>query len=45
MLDLTKGKNGAKNCPARKNRKKEDNDDITKEIPPQREPKRSSRKR
>ncbi len=32
MLELIKQKNGEKNWPARKNRKREDNDDFIKEI-------------
>jgi hypothetical protein len=34
MLELIKAKNGGKNCPARKNRKREDSDDFIKEIAP-----------
>jgi len=45
MLELIKGKNGEKNCPARKNRKREDSDDFRKEIAPLQTPRRSSKKR
>jgi hypothetical protein len=45
MLELIKGKSVAKNYSARKSRKREDNDDCIKEIPPHRAPKRSSKKR
>ena len=45
MLELIKGKNGEKNCPARKNRKREDNDDFIKEIARLQRPRRSSKKR
>jgi len=40
MLELIKGKNGEKNCPARKNRKREDSDDFRKEIAPLQTPRR-----
>jgi hypothetical protein len=42
---LIKAKNGKKNCPARKNRKREDSDDFIKEIAPLQTPRRSSKKR
>jgi hypothetical protein len=45
MLELIKGKNGEKNCPATKNRKREDSDDFIKEIAPLQTPRRSSKKR
>ena len=45
MLELIKPKNGEKNCPARKNRKREDNDDFIKEIVRLQTPRRPSRKR
>jgi hypothetical protein len=45
VLELIKGKNGEKNCPARKNRKREDSDDFRKEIAPLQTPRRSSKKR
>jgi hypothetical protein len=45
VLELIKLKNGGKNCPARKNRKKKDNYDFTKEITRLQTPRRSSRKR
>jgi len=45
MLELIKAKSDEKNCPARKSRKREDNDDFIKEIAPYRTPKRSSKKR
>jgi len=45
MLELIKAKNGGKNCPARKNRKREDNNDFIKEIAPLQTPRRSSKKR
>jgi hypothetical protein len=45
MLELIKPKNGEKNCPARKNRKREDNDDFIKEIARLQTPRRSSKKR
>jgi hypothetical protein len=45
MLELIKGKNGEKNYPARKNRKREDNDDFIKEIVRLQTPRRSSKKR
>ena len=45
MLELIKVKSGEKNYPARKSRKREDNDDFIKEIAPCRTPKRSSKKR
>ena len=45
MLELIKAKNGEKNCPARKNRKREDNDDFIKEIVRLQTPRRSSKKR
>jgi len=45
MLELIKPKNGEKNCPARKNRKREDNDDFRKEIVPLQTPRRLSKKR
>jgi len=45
MLELTKAINGAKNCPARKNRKREDSDDFIKEIALLQTPRRSSKKR
>jgi hypothetical protein len=45
MLELIKVKNGEKNCPARKNRTREDSDDFRKEIAPLQTPRRSSKKR
>ena len=46
MLGFIKAKSGEKNCPARKNRKGEDNDDfIIKEIVRLQTPRRSSKKR
>jgi hypothetical protein len=45
MLELIKGKNGGKNYPARKNRKREDSDDFRKEIVPLQTLRRSSKKR
>jgi len=45
MLELIKEKSDEKNCPARKSRKREDNDDFIKEIRPRQKPKRSSKKR
>ena len=45
MLELIKAKNGEKNCPTRKNRKREDSDDFIKEIAPLQTPRRSSKKR
>jgi hypothetical protein len=45
MLELIKGKNGERNCPATKNRKREDSDDFIKEITPLQTPRRSSKKR
>jgi hypothetical protein len=45
MLELIKAKNGEKNCPARKNRKRKDNDDFIKEIVHLQTPRRSSNKR
>jgi hypothetical protein len=45
MLELIKAKNGEKNRPARKNRKREDSDDFIKEIAPLQTPRRSSKKR
>jgi hypothetical protein len=45
MLELIKAKNGEKNCPARKNRKREDSGDFIKETAPLQTPRRSSKKR
>ena len=45
MLELIKAKNGEKNCPARKNRTREDSDDFRKEIAPLQTPRRSSKER
>jgi len=45
VLELIKPKNGGKNCPARKNRKREDNDDFIREIVRLQTPRRSSKKR
>ena len=45
MLELLKPKNGGKNCPARRNRKRKDNDDFIKEILPLQPPRRPSKKR
>jgi hypothetical protein len=45
MLELIKSKNGEKNCPARRNRKREDNDDFIKEIVRLQTPRRSRKKR
>jgi hypothetical protein len=43
--ELIKARNGGKNCPARKNRKREDSDDFRKEIALLQTPRRSSKKR
>jgi hypothetical protein len=45
MPELIKAKNGEKNCPAGKNRKREDSDDFRKEIAPLQTPRWSSKKR
>jgi hypothetical protein len=45
VLELIKPKNGGKNCPARKNRKKKDNYDFIKEIARLQMPRRSNKKR
>ena len=45
MLELIKAKKGEKNCPARKNRMREDSDDFRKGIAPLQTPRRSSKKR
>ena len=45
MLELIKAKSGEKNCPARKNRTREDSDDFIKEIVPLQTPRRSSKRR
>ena len=45
MLELIKAKNSEKNCPARKNRKREDSSGFIKEIVPLQTPRRSSKKR
>jgi len=45
MLELIKAKNGEKNCPARKNREREDSNDFIKEIVRLQTPRRSSKKR
>jgi hypothetical protein len=45
MRELIKAKNGEKNCPARKNRKRGGGDDLIKEIAPLQTPKGSSKKR
>jgi len=45
VLELIRLKNGEKNCPARKNRKREDSDDFRKEIAPLQTPRWSSKKR
>jgi hypothetical protein len=45
MLDLIKAKSDEKNCPARKSRKREDSDDLIKEIALRRTPKGSRRKK
>jgi hypothetical protein len=45
MLGLIKAKNGEKNCPARKNREREDSDDFIKKIAALQTPRRSSKKR
>ncbi len=45
VLELIKPKNGEKNWPARKNRKREDNDDFIKDIVRLQTPRRSSKKR
>jgi hypothetical protein len=34
MLEFITAKNGEKNCPGRRNRKKEDSDDLIREIVP-----------
>jgi hypothetical protein len=44
-LDLIKAKSGARNCPARKSRKREGNDDCIKGTAPQQTPKGSRRKK
>ena len=45
MVEPIKLKNGEKNWPARKNRKREDNDDFIKETLRLQTPRRSSKKR
>jgi len=45
MLELLKATNGGKNCLARRNRKRKDNDDFIKEILPLQPPRRPSKKR
>jgi hypothetical protein len=45
VLELIKAKNGKKNCPARKSRKREDSGDFIKEIVLLQTPRRSSKKR
>jgi hypothetical protein len=45
MLGHIKAKSGEKNCPARKSRKKREEDNFKKEIAPRQRPKRSSKKR
>ena len=45
MQELIKAKNGEKNYPARKNRKREDSDDFRKEIALLQTPRRLSKKR
>jgi hypothetical protein len=45
MQELIKAKNGEKNCPAGKSRKREDSGDFIKEIARLRTPIRSSKKR
>ena len=45
MLEFIKEKNGEKNCPARRNRKREDSDDFRKEIALLQTPRRSSKER
>jgi hypothetical protein len=45
VLEPIKAKNGEKNCPARKNRTREDSDDFIKEIIPLQTPRRSSKRR
>ena len=45
MLELTKAKKGEKNCPARKNRKREDSGDFIKETALLQTPRRSRKKR
>ena len=42
---MTKAKNDKKNCPAVKNRKREDSDGFIKEIPPHQKRRRSGKKR
>jgi hypothetical protein len=45
MLELIKAKKSKKNCPARKNRKREDSDGFRKEIAALQTARRSSKKR
>jgi hypothetical protein len=45
MPEIINPKNGEKNCPARKNRKREYNDDFIKEMVRLQRPRRSSKKR
>ena len=45
MVEPLKAKNGGKNCLARRNRKRKDNDDFIKEILPLQPPRRPSKKR
>ena len=45
MLEHIKAKSDEKKWPARKSRKREDNDDFIKEMTPWQTPKRSSKKR
>jgi hypothetical protein len=45
MLGLLKLKSGVKNCPARKSRKREDNDDSRIQTAPHQTPKMSGKKR
>jgi hypothetical protein len=45
VLEFIKAKSGGKNCPVRKNRKREDSDGFTKEIPPLQTRRRSGKKR
>jgi hypothetical protein len=45
MLERIRAKSGEKNCPARKSRKREEDDDSKRQMGPRQTPKRSSKKR
>jgi hypothetical protein len=45
VLEFIKARNGEKNCPARRNRKREDSDDLRKEIALLQTSRRSSKER